>query len=190
MLCHQSKAFVVPKTETMRVFFDYIIRPPTIKGFTFSSAFSIFLNLNWTLFNLNQGFSSGSGKSLELNWWFSLGFGKNRLWTKLNQTFPSLLASTDNLLMPSTPRPCKVLTQQHRVVWFCGSVLNTKSKEDLDSFWWQVVNLQRNKFSVWRITVRGFRHECYITVGTFAQLGLGSLSKYTEWSVLSLVAEY
>ena len=91
MLCHQSKAFVVPKTETMRIFSDYVIRPPTIKGFTFSSAFSIFLSLNWTLFNLNWGFSSGSGKSLELNWWSSSGFGKNRLWTELNQTFPSLI---------------------------------------------------------------------------------------------------
>ena len=31
---------------------------------------------------------------------------------------------------------------------------------------------------------------CYVTVGTFAQLGLGLLSKYTVWSVLSAVSEY
>ena len=28
---------------------------------------------------------------------------------------------------------------------------------------------------------------CYVTVGMFAQRGLGSLSKYTEWSVLGSV---
>ena len=28
---------------------------------------------------------------------------------------------------------------------------------------------------------------CYVTVGTFAQLELGLLSKYTEWSVLGSV---
>ena len=37
-----------------------------------------------------------------------------------------------------------------------GSVLSTKSEEDLDSFLWWVVNLQRNKSLLWRITVRGF----------------------------------
>ena len=31
---------------------------------------------------------------------------------------------------------------------------------------------------------------CYITVGMFARRGLGSLSKYTEWSVLGPVSEY
>ena len=35
--------------------------------------------------------------------------------------------------------------QRHRVVWFW--VLSTKSEGDLDSFWWQVVNLRRNKSS-------------------------------------------
>ena len=40
-----------------------------------------------------------------------------------------------------------------------GSVLSTKSKEDLDSFWWWVVNFQRNKSLLWRITVRGFWHK-------------------------------
>ena len=33
--------------------------------------------------------------------------------------------------------------QRHWVVWFW--VLSTKSEGDLDSFWWRVVNLQRNK---------------------------------------------
>ena len=37
--------------------------------------------------------------------------------------------------------------QQHWVIC-SGFCLSTKSKEDLDSFWWQVVNLQRNKSSV------------------------------------------
>ena len=40
-----------------------------------------------------------------------------------------------------------------------GSVLSTKSEEDLDSIWWWVVNLQRNKSLIWRITLSGFRCE-------------------------------
>ena len=135
-LCHQSKAFVVPKTETMCILFDYVIRPPTLKGFMFSSVFSISPNPNWTLFNLNQGFSSGSGKSLELNWWSSLGFGKNRLWTKLNQTFPSLACTVSRqkqTLSYIFMWSCKV---QARILLMQVTSSYNPPSQICDKWWW------------------------------------------------------
>ena len=63
--------------------------------------------------------------------------------------------------------------QQHWVVCseFC---LSTKSKEDLDSFWWQVVNLQRNKSSC-------MKNNCEIEGS-----GMGERGSEVYW----LLAEY
>ena len=50
--------FVVPCTETMLIFYDYVSKCPQILihvWFTFEP----FLNLNWTTSNPNRGFSSG-----------------------------------------------------------------------------------------------------------------------------------
>ena len=65
-----------------------------------------------------------------------------------------------------------------------GSVLSTKSKEDLGSFWWQVVNLQRNKSSPWRITVRGFRVQAW-RKGDLSSIGFYQ-STVVQWKKSSL----
>ena len=71
--------------------------------------------------------------------------------------------------------------QRHWVVC-SGFCMSTKSKEDLGSFWWWVVNLQRNKSSVWRITLRGFRHE---RKGVLRSIGFYQ-STVVQWKKSSL----
>ena len=89
----QSKSLVVPCTETMHDFYDYVSRHHLPFTFVFSLGFTLSLNPNWTLLILNQGSSSRFRKIPELNRWSSLGFRQNRPWTKLNRTFSTPMLS-------------------------------------------------------------------------------------------------
>jgi hypothetical protein len=75
----RSLVFVVLYTETMHDFYDYVIRYHQEKGLVFGLVFGPSPNLNWTLLNLNRGFSLGFGKIPELNRWSGSGFGQNSL---------------------------------------------------------------------------------------------------------------
>ena len=78
--------------EIIKEIMPYVIRHPLRKG-SCSVQYSA-SSWTWTepFWPQTKGSVQGSGRGYEPNQWFSLGFRKMGLWTKLNQTFPSLVA--------------------------------------------------------------------------------------------------
>ena len=110
-------------------------------------------------------------------------------------SIPPLGQAYSTLSVNFISRSCLQCPESLYIAWSTGPIIIV-----VKHFWGLVVSEQYQSSLQWEQTLRGshspvkakqeLMHMCYVTVGMFARCGLGSLSKYTEWSVLGSGFEY